>query len=257
MSGIAGPLAGKVALVTGGGQGVGRGIALALARKGAAVAVSGRTREKVEAVAAELTAIGARAEAFVCDVKDGASLDALAADTVAALGGIGILVNNAQQVPLGPILSVSDADFEVGFVSGPLATVRLMRACHPHLKAGGGGVIVNLTSSATRRWDMAGYGHYGAVKRGIEAVTRAAAAEWGADGIRVLAIAPHADSPALKGWIAGNPAEAEAFFQTIPLRRIGACEEDIGQAVAALCGPEFGYLTGTVVPLDGGQANFA
>ncbi|SFR90970.1 SDR family NAD(P)-dependent oxidoreductase [Sphingomonas jatrophae] len=250
-------LAGKVALVTGAGQGVGRGIALALAERGATVAVAGRTLSKVEAVAAEITEAGGTARAFACDVKDAASLDKLAADTAAALGGIAILVNNAQEVPLGPILSVSDEAFEAGFVSGPLATVRLMRACHPHLKAAGDGVIVNLSSSATRRWDMAGYGHYGAVKRGIESLTRAAAAEWGPDGIRVLAIAPHADSPGLKAWIAARPAEAEAFFQTIPLRRIGTCEADIGRAVAAMCGPDFAYLTGAIVPLDGGQANFA
>lgn len=251
-----GPLAGKAALVTGGGQGIGRGIALALAAGGAAVAVSGRTLAKVEAVVAEIEAAGGRAVAFACDVKEAAALAALAADSAAALGGIDILVNNAQEVPLGPILSISDTAFEAGFASGPLAAHRLMKACHPFLVRSGAGVIVNLTSSATRRWDMAGYGHYAAIKRGIEALTRAAAAEWGPDGIRVLAIAPHADSPALKGWIDAHPAEAEAFFRTIPLRRIGACEGDIGRAVAALCGPEFGYLTGAVVPLDGGQAAF-
>jgi NAD(P)-dependent dehydrogenase (short-subunit alcohol dehydrogenase family) len=103
---------------------------------------------------------------------------------------------------------------------------------------------------------MSGYGAYGAVKEGIRILTRAAAAEWGKDGIRALTIAPHADSPALKGWIDSRPDEAAAFFETIPLRRVGRCEEDIGAAVAALCGPAFSYFTGATVPLDGGQANF-
>jgi NAD(P)-dependent dehydrogenase (short-subunit alcohol dehydrogenase family) len=101
---------------------------------------------------------------------------------------------------------------------------------------------------------MAGYGAYAAVKQAIRSLTRAAAAEWGPEGIRVLNIAPHADSPGLKWWIENNPAEAAAFFKTIPLRRIGRCEEDIGRAIVGLCAPEMAYLTGATIPLDGGQA---
>lgn len=254
MSGVS--LSGKVALVTGAGQGVGRGIALALAKAGAAVALAGRTVSKVEAVAKEIIELGGRAAAFGADVKDGASLTALVDGVVAELGGIDILVNNAQEVPLGPLLSVDDAAFEAGFVSGPLASFRLMKACHPHLKRSGEGVIFNLATSAAVRWDMAGYGAYAAVKQAIRSLTRAAASEWGPDGIRVLTIAPHADSPGLQAWIDARPSEAEAFFRTIPLRRIGRCEEDIGRAIVGLCSPDMGYLTGATVPLDGGQANF-
>ena len=246
-------LAGKVALITGGGQGVGRGIALALAARGAKIALIGRTPAKLEAVAAQ---IGEDAACFPADVKDAAAAVA-AVDAVAAhFGGIDILVNNAQEVPLGPLLAVEDAAFEAGFASGPLASFRLMKACHPYLRARGGGTIINLATSAAVRWDMANYGAYAAVKQATRALTRAAAAEWGPHGIRVLTIAPHANSPGLKGWIEQNPEEAEAFFHTIPLRRVGDCEEDIGRAVAALCGPDFAYLTGATIPLDGGQANF-
>lgn len=251
-----GALAGRVALVTGAGQGVGRGIALALARAGADVAVVGRRSENTRSVADEVVALGAMAEPFLCDVKDAAAIETLVAAVAARFGGIHILVNNAQEVPLGPLLEVEDAAFEAGFASGPLASFRLMKACHPYLKRSGAGVIVNLASSAAVRWDMSGYGAYGAVKEATRVLTRAAAAEWGADGIRALTIAPHADSPALQSWIDSRPEEAEAFFRTIPLRRIGRCEEDIGAAVAALCGPAFSYLTGATVPLDGGQANF-
>ena len=103
---------------------------------------------------------------------------------------------------------------------------------------------------------MTGYGGYAATKAAIQSLTRGAAAEWGKDNIRVLNIAPHAESPGLKWWAEKNPEEAAAFFRTIPLGRIGQCEEDIGAAVVALCTPALSYLTGATVPLDGGQANF-
>lgn len=246
-------LAGKVALITGGGQGVGRGIALALARRGAKVALVGRTPAKLEAVAAQ---IGEQAACFAADIKDAAAIAAAVEAVVEHFGGIDILINNAREVPLGPLLAVEDAAFEAGFASGPLASFRLMKACHPYLRQRGGGTIVNLASSAAVRWDMSHYGAYAAVKQATRALTRAAAAEWGPDNIRVLAIAPHANSPGLQGWIDQNPEEAEAFFKTIPLRRVGDCAADIGNAVAALCGPDFAYLTGATIPLDGGQANF-
>lgn len=246
-------LAGKVALITGGGQGVGRGIALALARRGARIGLVGRTPAKLEAVAAE---IGDGAACFAADIKDGTAATAAVRAVADHFGGIDILVNNAQEVPLGPLLAVEDGAFEAGFASGPLASFRLMKACHPYFRQRGGGTIINLASSAAVRWDMSNYGAYAAVKQATRALTRAAAAEWGPDNIRVLAIAPHASSPGLQGWIDTNPEEAEAFFRTIPLRRVGDCEIDIGNAVAALCGPDFGYLTGATIPLDGGQANF-
>ena len=249
-------LSGKVALVTGAGQGVGQGIALALAAAGASVVVSGRTAAKLEGTCELIAGRGGTAHAVAGNVKDSASLAATVEAAVARFGGIDILVNNAQEVPLGLLLEVSDAAFTAGFESGPLATLRLMKLVHPHMVARGGGTIVNLASSAGVRWDMAGYGAYGAVKQAIRALTRAAASEWGRAGIRVLAIAPHAESPGLKWWVENNPEEAEAFFRTIPLGRIGKLEEDIGRAVVALCGSDLAYLTGATIPLDGGQANF-
>jgi len=92
------------------------------------------------------------------------------------------------------------------------------------------------------------------MKEAMRALTRAAAFEWGADGIRVNAIAPHALSPGLQGWIAERPQEAAEFIKTIPLRRVGDCEQDIGRAVVFLVGPAAAYLTGATIPLDGGQA---
>lgn len=256
MTGGATSMAGKVALITGAGQGIGQGVALAMADAGAAVAVVGRTLEKVVETARMVSDRGGRALALSCNVKSADDLREAVTRTVAEFGGLDVLVNNAQEVPLGKLNDVTDEAFIAGFESGPLATHRLMKIAHPHLIARGGGTIFNFCSSAGIRWDMTGYGAYAAIKQSIRALTRAAAAEWGREGIRVLTIAPHAESPGLKWWIENNPDEAEVFFRTIPLGRIGRLEEDIGRALVALCGPDMSYLTGATIPLDGGQANF-
>ena len=144
-----GTLDGKVALITGAGQGVGQGIAYALAAEGSVIAVSGRTASKLDTTCEEITRRGGKAQPFPCNVKDNDSMTAMVDDIVAQLGTIDILVNNAQEVPLGPLLGVPEEAFTAGWESGPLATFRLMRLCHPHLK--GGGSIINLGTAAAKR----------------------------------------------------------------------------------------------------------
>jgi NAD(P)-dependent dehydrogenase (short-subunit alcohol dehydrogenase family) len=248
-------LSGKVALVTGAGQGVGQGIALALAAAGAAVAAAGRTESKVAATCASITQRGGRALALTCDVFKPEDITRSVARTAAEFGGIDILVNNAYDGAFGPLLSLDDAAFMRGIESGPLAAFRFMVACHPHLKACGGGNIVNLVTSAAVRWDSSNYGAYAVAKQALRALTRAAASEWGRDNIRVNNIAPLAASPALANWIKSDP-EAKTFFESVALKRVGDCEVDIGRAVAALVSPQMSYLTGATIPLDGGQAYF-
>lgn len=247
-----GILDGKVALVTGAGQGVGRGIALALAGEGARVVVAGRTEGKLLQTCTEITQRGGSALPVVCDVMIAEDITRCVQASVDAFGTVDILVNNAQVVTLGRILDFSEEHYQAGMDSGPLATLRFMRACHPYLRDGG--CVVNLGSSSAMRWDAVGYGAYTAAKEAIRALTRSAAVEWGPDGIRVNCILPLAMSPAMDGWIAAAPHEAEALFRTVPLGRVGDCEVDIGRAVVFLCGPDARYITGHTLPLDGGQA---
>ncbi|KAA1193305.1 SDR family oxidoreductase [Pseudohalioglobus sediminis] len=242
----------KVALVTGAGQGVGQGIALALAAEGARVAVTGRTLEKLQATCELIRQRGGDALPVQCEVKSLDSLSACVDSVLQHYGGLQILVNNAQEVPLGTLHEVSDEAFTAGFESGPLATMRMMKLCYPHLK--GDGCIINLASAAGKRWDMSGYGAYAATKEAIRSLTRAAACEWGGEGIRTNVIMPHATSPGLKWWIENQPEEAEAFIATIPQRRVGDCEQDIGRFVALLCSEGSGYVNGQTIALDGGQA---
>ena len=245
-------LEGKVALVTGAGQGVGEGIALALAAEGVNVVVTGRTEEKLVKTVTAISDRGGKALAVVCNVKSSTDMARAVGETVSHFGGLNILVNNAQEVPNGLLNDVSDEAFTAGFESGPLATLRLMKLAYPYLK--GDGCIVNLASTAAKRWDMSGYGAYAAVKEAIRSLTRAAACEWGGDGIRTNVILPHAKSPGLVWWMANNPEEAEAFQASIPQGRVGECEEDIGRFVAQLCSEGSRYVNGQTIAVDGGQA---
>ena len=251
-----GSLEGSVAIVTGAGQGVGQGIALALATEGVDVAVLGRTAAKLEATCELVRARGVKAEPFVVDVADLDSIPTVVGRVVDTFGGVDILVNNAYSGSYGPLLEQSDRDFQKGFVSGPFAAFAFMKACHPVMKSRGGGHVVNLVTSAMVRWDPTTYGAYAASKQALRSLTRTAAVEWAVDGIRANSIAPHALSPGLTWWTENNPDEAAEFVASIPMRRIGDPEVDIGRAVVALVGSDLQYLTGATLPLDGGQAYF-
>lgn len=245
-------LAGRRALVTGGGQGVGRGIALALAAEGAELALLGRTAAKLEAVAGEIVARGSRAVTIVADLCDPDELGRAAQEAASRLGGLDILVNNAVVYSYGRLLDVTPEAIEAAWQSGPRASLLLMRACHDAL-ADGGGVIVNLGSGASHLWDPSGLGVYAATKAAVVSLTRTAAVEWAADAIRAYCVMPAAEGPAHQAWKKLDPEGYEATLAKVPLRRFGDAERDVGRVVAFLCSDDAAYTTGMVVPVDGGS----
>jgi meso-butanediol dehydrogenase/(S,S)-butanediol dehydrogenase/diacetyl reductase len=247
------PLDNKVAIVTGAGQGVGRGIALALADTGARLVLFGRTLDKLNHVKSELEARGGQAVCVEGDVLNNDDINRCVSAAIEAFGGVSILVNNAQVICLGRVLEFDETQYQQGMDSGPLASVRFMRACYPYLK--GDGVVINLATPAAFRPDTATYGPYNAAKEAIRALSRAAASEWGVDNIRVNCILPMAMSPAMEQWQTLQPDEVAAMVDGVPLGRIGDCETDIGAVVAFLCSKAASYITGHSLPLDGGYTH--
>ncbi len=164
-----GKLDGKVALITGAGQGVGQGVAFALAKEGASVAVAGRTESKLVVTCNEIAERGGRAEPVLMDIADADSITGAVARTVELFGGVDILINNASLNPLGNVLDLTPERLADGLTSGPVATLRTMQACYPFMKERGGGAIINMVSSVAVRWDAAGYGGYAAVKESVRA----------------------------------------------------------------------------------------
>lgn len=245
-----GVLGAKVAIVTGSGRGLGRGIALALAAEGASVVVCGRTPDTLDETVGIITGRGGTASAIRIDVTNPAECARLVEHAVDTYGTIDILVNNAQSDHGADtlVLDIDEATFEAGFRSGPLATLRMMQLSYPYLR--GGGVVVNLASGAGLRSDPVGYGAYGAVKEAIRTLSRAAAVEWGPENIRVHVVCPLSG---LDAWVEAFPEEAAAYLSTVPLGRVGDAERDIGRAVVFLCGPDSSYMTGTTIMLDGGR----
>jgi meso-butanediol dehydrogenase/(S,S)-butanediol dehydrogenase/diacetyl reductase len=240
------PLAGKVALVTGAGQGAGRGVAEAFVAAGASVALVGRTLAKLEAVTAALP-VGTTLP-IACDVGEPDQLAACVERTVAELGGVQILVNAAHHtIRGGTLLEVTDDDIEALWRTGPLASLRLMRLCHPHLA--GDGVVINFGSGA--QFTPQGYGAYAATKDAISALTRAAAVEWGGDGIRCHVIVPHVVSPSMVDDLT-RQGRLGSIVQKIPVGRLGQ-PTDIGNAALFLADPASSFITGQTLMVDGGM----
>ncbi|WP_330351119.1 SDR family NAD(P)-dependent oxidoreductase [Streptomyces sp. NBC_00582] len=244
-------LAGKTALVTGGGQGVGRGIALALAAEGAAVVITGRTEGRLKDTARAIAERGGRVHTLVGDVGEQADVERMVAETVREFGGLDVLVNNAQSSVQRRLEQTSYDDVQLAYRSGPLAAFHAMRAALPHLKASRGSVV-NLGSSAAVLGE-AGFASYAMAKEAIRGLSRVAAREWGPYGIRVNVVCPAALSPAAEEYFAAHPEKAEQVVAGIPLGRMGDPETDIGRAVAALVSDDMGYLTGATLMLEGGR----
>jgi NAD(P)-dependent dehydrogenase (short-subunit alcohol dehydrogenase family) len=238
---------GRVVIVTGSGQGVGRGMAHHLAKAGAAVVVADYQPDKARRTCDELTSLGAPNLEVEVDIRDAASVDAMVARTVAELGQVDAIINNAQTFRANaPVAEVQAEDFDVFYRSGVLGTLRAMQAVYPHMQAAGWGRIVNFASSMGRVGG-AGFAAYNASKEAIRAVTRTAAREWAADGIVVNAIAPAAAPPRAVG-----SEHYDEFMRNCPMGRNGDPELDIGPVALFLCSDACRFLTGQTFMVDGG-----
>jgi NAD(P)-dependent dehydrogenase (short-subunit alcohol dehydrogenase family) len=238
---------GRVVIVTGSGQGVGRGMANHLAKAGATVVIADYQPEKARRTRDELGELGATALAVDVDIRDPKSVDAMVGQVVDELGRVDAIINNAQTFrPNAPMAEVDAGDVDVFYQSGVLGTLRAMQAVYPHMRAAGWGRIVNFASSMGRVGGE-GFGAYNASKEAIRALTRTAAREWAKDGIVVNAIAPAAAPPRALG-----SEHYEAFMQACPMGRNGDPELDIGPVALFLCSDACRFLTGQTFMVDGG-----
>jgi 3-oxoacyl-[acyl-carrier protein] reductase len=238
-----------VAIVTGGGSGMGAAIAETYAREGAHVAVV-----DVDGAAAAKVArkIGNTAIAIKCDVTKRADIDAAVLETASAFGGLNVLVNNAGVAHLNkPVLDIDEKEFDRVFAVNVKGLFMFTQAVVPLMKRKGG-VIINIGSTAGLR-PRPGLSAYNATKGAVHNLTKTLAVELAPDKIRVCAIAPVAtDTPLLPTFLGPAPGMREKFIATVPLGRL-ATAQDIADAALFLASDEAKFLTGNIMEVDGGR----
>jgi NAD(P)-dependent dehydrogenase (short-subunit alcohol dehydrogenase family) len=242
-------LSGKLIAITGGGTGLGRQYAMALAQRGAQVVLCARRVEKLEETAAEVRAAGGTAHCVAMDVTDGASITA-AFEKIAALGELSVLINNAGS-PSGPMLlnleeSLWDQVVDVN-LKGAWLVART--AAQQMIKHGNGGSIINIASILGTSVQK-GTGAYAAAKAGLLHLTRAMALEWSRYNIRVNAIAPGYYRTDIAADYLDSEA-GQALLKRIPQRRVGNLE-DLDGTIILLSSSASQYMTGSVLTVDGG-----
>lgn len=240
----------KVAVVTGGGQGIGEGIAKAFSRAGAAVVVAARHADRVARVAEEIVAEGGRALAVPTDVTDRAALEALADAAVATFGGLDIWVNNAGGSPVAsPLGALSDEDWAACLAVNLTAVWQATNVAVARMTNGGS--IIQITSPAATR-AVPGSGHYGAAKAGVNSLTLTMAAEL-APAIRVNAIAPgYVPTEVIMTALKLDMAQMERIGQNrVPLKRLGT-PDDIAGAAIYLASDAGSWVTGQILTVAGG-----
>lgn len=241
-------LTGRIALVTGAGQGVGRGIALAMGRAGAFVVLTGRTQAKLDAVREELGA-GVAIEA---DMADRAQIGAVVARIEREHGRLDCLVNAAYDARVGRFDELGPDDARWDWNSGFAGPLRCMQACHGLLSRSGGNII-NVGAATGLKPDTTTFALYASTKEALRSLTRTAAMEWAKDGIRVNALIPLATSPSFEDWGARNPEAFQTILDSIPLGYLGDPADDVGPGAVFLASDDAHFLTGTTLMLDGGR----
>ena len=245
-----GLFAGEVHWVTGGGSGIGRCVAHELAALGATVLLTGRTEAKLQQVAAEIVADGGRAEIVAFDIRDEDAARAAVTAAASRHPRIHGLVNNAGGQFPSPLAAISRKGFETVIASNLTGGFLMMRELYLQSMQSHGGAIVNMTADMWR--GMPGMGHSGAARAGMANLTKTAAVEWAASGVRVNAVAP--------GWIASSGMDSyqgevrkliPRLKNHVPLRRLGT-ESEVSAAICFLLSPGAAFITGVTLAIDGG-----
>lgn len=244
-------LEGKAAIVTGGARGVAKGVATAFVKSGARVLIVDREEELGRSTEAELRALGGEAHFLRIDLAQRAELPKIIATALDHFGGIDILVNAAQASRQLLLAETPDDAMDLSFDTGFWPTFVLMREAYPHLVAAKGNVINFATGAAFDA--IPTQGSYCAAKEAIRAISRVAASEWGAAGVRVNIICPFANSPGVMAWKEWAPDDYATQINKVSLKRIGDCEKDIGAAAIFLASDAAAYITGQTLMVDGGQ----
>ena len=258
-------LTGKTAIITGAGRAVlsdgrcgsiGYGIATAYAKEGANLVITGRNTKKLDDAKEELERLyGIKVLTVAADVNDGADNEAVVNDVVKkaidAFGRIDVLINNAQASASGvPIAQHTTEQFNLAMFSGLYATFYYMKACYPYLKETQGSVI-NFASGAGLFGNF-GQCSYAAAKEGIRGLSRVAATEWARDGINVNVICPLAWTAQLEQFKNAYPDAFEKNVHMPPMGHFGDSELEIGRVCVQLAHPDFKYMTGETLTLEGG-----
>lgn len=246
-------LEGNVTVITGGGKGIGFGLAKAFAREGSNLVITGRNEGRLIEAKEKLEGeYGVSVLPIAADGADEEAIKRVVAAAVERYGRIDTLINNAQVSKSGlPLVEHTREDLDLAINSGLYAAFFYMKECYPYLKEAKGSVI-NFASGAGL-FGKLGQSSYAAAKEGIRGMSRVAAAEWGPDGIRVNVVCPLAMTESLQEWKENYPDLFAKTIQGIPLGRFADPTEDIGRVCVFLASDDASYVTGETITLQGGS----